>query len=254
MKCILCKMCEAVHVARDKKLQAWLDAQMNTQEIGQRELGDERVAHANELLSNGDYAGAFRECLPLAEQGSIWSMGIVGWGFNTGNGAPRDLALAEKWYRRAFECGSDYGLFWLGALYMNQKQWEKATEVFQAGVERGWMPAMYWLARLYSQSPHWRQKRNDALALLERASAAGDLSARHFLAIAMMRGWFGWRRIPAGIRMLSEVAEKSAELIKDDEPLAAKLGIGKSSGFFSRLIQRFSLGIGAAPAARVHAD
>lgn len=254
MKCIVCKMCEALNAALDKKLSAQRDAQMNTQEIGRRELDNEQFVHANELLANKDYTQAFRECLSLAEQGSVWSMGVVGWAFDTGTGVPQDLLLAEKWYRRAFDGGSDYGLFWLGVLYTKQGQWEKATEVFRTGAERDWAPAMYQLARLYLQSANWRQKRNDALVLLERASVAGDLSARRFLATTMMHGWFGWRRIPAGIRMFSKVAEDMAELVKDDQTLAAKLDSGKLSGFFSRFIQRLVLGISGIPAAKVGTD
>ncbi len=253
MNCVICKACEAANAALDKKLSAGLDAQMNTLEIWQRETNDERVAHAHELLTT-DPAEAFKECLPLAEQGSVWSMAAVGWAFHTGNGTPRDLTQAEKWYRRAFEGGSDYGLLWLGLLYLKQRQYAKAEEVFRTGVERGWLPAMSYLARTYSKSADWPQKREEARTLLERASAAGDLSARRFLAIATMRGWFGLRLIPNGIRMCIKAADDLFELIKDDEVLAAKNDGNKPLGFFSRFVQRFSLGITGIPVAQVHSD
>lgn len=249
MKCIICKMCEAVHAAVEKKLAAWAHAQMNTHEMWEREPDHDRASRAYELLSTDPIEG-FKECLALAEQGSIWAMGSVGWAFSRGNGTPRDLAQAEKWYRRAFDSGSDYALLGLGHLYMQQQEYTKAEEVFRTGADRGWVPAMYRLAWTYSKSAAWSQKRDEARDLLERASAAGDLSARRFLATATMRGWFGWRRIPSGIRMNFELADDLYELIKDDETLAIGRKQNKAAGLISWLNRRLLLGMMPATPAR----
>jgi TPR repeat protein len=253
MKCIMCKVCEAAHAAVEKKLAAWLNAQMNTEEMWEREPDQSRAVRAYELLST-DPVEAFKECLTLAEQGSIWAMGSVGWAFSRGNGTPRDLAQAEKWYRRAFDGGSDYALLGLGHVYMQQREYTKAEEVFRTGADRSWAPAMYRLAWTYSKSAAWRQKRDEARVLLERASAAGDLSAGSFLATAMMRGWFGWRRIPSGIRMNFKLADDLYELVKDDETLAVGSKGDKPVGLISRLIRRLSLGVIGMPATPAHAD
>jgi len=253
MKCIMCKMCETANAAVDKKLSAWLDAQTNERAIWEREADPERIAQAYDLLKTDPVQG-FKEYLALAEQGSVWSMASVGAAFQKGLGTPPDLAQAEKWYRRAYDGGSDHGLLWLGQLYQRQRQYAKAEQVYRTGAERGWAPAMCRLAWVYSKSPAWPQKRKEALSLLERASAAGDLSARHFLAIAMMRGWFGLRRIPEGIRLTVKVSDDLYELVKDEEALAAKNDSDKPPGFFSRLVQLFALGIMRIPAAQTRAD
>ena len=240
MKCILCKMCEAVHAALNAKLLAWLNEHMNSVVIWEHETDHDRISHAHSLLKT-DPIHAFKEYLALAEQGSVWSMANVGTLFQRGIGTPADLIQAEKWYRRACEGGSDDGLMWLGYLYANSRQYAKAEEVFKTGVERGRLPAMLRLAWVYSKSPDWRQKRDEALALLERASAAGDLSAKNFLANAVMRGWFGLRRIPEGVRLMFKVSDEMAELIKDDELLAPKTDSNARLGFFGSLVRRYSL-------------
>lgn len=103
---------------------------------------------------------------------------------------------------------------------------------------------MFPLAWCYLMSAHWRHKREEALTLLERASSAGDLSARRFLGTAMVRGWFGFSRIPAGFKLSSQVAEEVVKLIDVDVPRHGK----PLPGFFSRFAQRWSVVVARAPA------
>jgi hypothetical protein len=90
------------------------------------------------------------------------------------------------------------------------------------------------LAWSYWKSADWPQRRGEALALLERGSAAGDLSARRYLASSLTRGRFGLRHIPRGIRLLFSIAEDMANLVEDE--MATSQSDGKTRpGFFSRL-------------------
>jgi tetratricopeptide (TPR) repeat protein len=233
MKCILCKICEARQAILNEKFFAWLDAQANSVTIMEREADTASIYQAHDLLKI-DPAESFRQYLALAERGSVWSMANVGHLFENGTGTAKDLAQAEKWYLRAYEAGSDYGLIWLGLLYQESGRYEKAQQVFQNGVERGFVPAMLRLAASYWNSPNWPQRRDEALTLLERGSAAGDLSARRYLAVGMMRGWFGLTRIPDGIRLVFSTAEDMANLVKDEtatSPSERKTG----PGLFNRL-------------------
>jgi TPR repeat protein len=233
MKCILCKMCDATHAVLDKKLFAWLDAQTNNVAIMEREADPASIYQAHDLLKT-DPAESFRQYLALAERGSVWSMANVGQLFENGTGTARDLAQAEKWYLRAYEAGSDYGPIWLGHLYQESRQYEKAQDVYRAGVERGFVPAMVRLASSYWNSPDWPKRRDEALTLLERGSAAGDFSARRYLAVGMTRGWFGLRHIPDGIRLVLSSAEAMANLVRD-ETATAQSDRKTRPGFFSRL-------------------
>jgi hypothetical protein len=233
MKCILCKMCEARAEIFTEKHLAWLEAQSNSVAIMEQESDPQPVYQAYDLL-HADPAESFKQLLALAENGSIWSMATVGKLFENGTGTMRDLAQAEEWLVRAYKAGSDYGLIWLGLLYQESSQHEKAQDVFRTGVERGFVPAMFYLAWSYHNSADWPQRRDEVLTLLERGSAAGDLSAKRFLANVMMRGQFGLRHVPAGIRLLFNFAKDFARLV-EDEKATAQSEKEIQPGFFSRL-------------------
>jgi tetratricopeptide (TPR) repeat protein len=237
MKCILCKMCEAGKATINRKGLAWLRAQENVREMWDREPEEvqERIRYAYGLFAS-DPVRYFQECLTLAESGSMWSANCLGAAFGLGVGTKRDLDQAEKWYRRAYEGGSDDALLQLGALYSRSRQYAKAAEVYRTGVERNWAPAMYRLAWVYSKCPGWRARRDEARTLLERAAVAGDISAKNFLAGLMARGRFGVRRVPDGFRLMVSATKEMAELAKD-EKLPAPDPDERSglAGYFSRL-------------------
>jgi hypothetical protein len=154
--------------------------------------------------------------------------------YHTGTGTTQDWAQAEKWLVRAYQAGSDYGLICLGCLYERSERSEKAQEVYRAGVARGFVPAMVYLAASYRKSADWAQRRHETLKLLEHGQAAGDLFARHWLTTAMVRGWFGLRCIPEGIRRLPGVAHDMAALVEDET--STLQGDSKTrSGFIRRL-------------------
>ncbi len=233
MKCMLCKICETGQAIFNEKYFAWFDAQTNNVAIMEREADPSSIYQAHDLLKTNP-AESFRQYLALAEQGSVWSMANVGQLFENGIGTARDLAKAERWYLRAYEAGSDYGLIWLGHLYQESRQYGKAQEVYRAGVERGFVPAMQRLAWSYWNSADWPRWRSEALSLLERGSAAGDLSARRFLARSLMHGRFGLRHIPRGIRLLFSTAKDMADLVEGEKATAQSDGKARS-GFLGRL-------------------
>jgi TPR repeat protein len=237
MKCVLCTICETARATFNKKMDAWLHAQSNNVEIMERETNPAAIHQAYEQT---DPAESFRQYLALAEKGSVWCMATAGQMFQTGTGTTQDLAQAEKWLVRAYQAGSDYGLICLGWLYERSERSEKAQEVYRAGVARGFVPAMVYLAASYRKSADWAQRRHETLKLLEHGRAAGDLFARHWLTTAMVRGWFGLRYIPEGIRRLPGVAHDVAALVEDET--STLQGDSKTRpGFVSRLAAQLSL-------------
>jgi TPR repeat protein len=213
MKCLLCTICETARATFDKKMDAWLHAQSNNVEILEREAD---LSAVNQAYEETDPAKAFRQYLALAEKGSVWSMATVGWMLQVGTGTEQNLSQAEKWLVRAYQAGSDYGLICLGCLYERSERSETAQEVYRAGVARGFVPAMVYLAVSYRKSPDWAQRRHETLSLLESGRAAADLFARHWLATAMARGWFGLRYIPEGFRRLPNIAHDMGLLVADE--------------------------------------
>ncbi len=62
----------------------------------------------------GDYATAFSEWKPLAEQGNAGAQFNLGVMYYKGRGVPQDYAEAVKWYRKAAEQGNAGAQFNLG--------------------------------------------------------------------------------------------------------------------------------------------
>jgi TPR repeat protein len=237
VKCIFCKICEERIAILNRKYFAWLEAQSNNIALMEREA-DPQLIYQAYALQESDPAACLKQYLELAEVGSVWSMATVGYMLEQGTGTARDLVHAEEWYLRAHRAGSDYALLWLGQLYLESNRLEKATDVFRTGVDRGFAPAMFYLAWSYWKSGDWLQKRDEALSLLQRGVTAGDLVAQRFLVTSMLHGRFGLRRVPAGFRLLSEMANDEAKIIEDDQRTTKGVG-SKPLGFFGRLAASF---------------
>jgi TPR repeat protein len=226
-------MCEAARAAFNRKMDEWFYAQSNNVEIMEREADPTAVDRAYELLQ-ANPVESFTQYLALAERGSVWSMATVGQMLYQGTGTAQDLEQAEQWLLRAYHAGSDYGLICLGYLYERSKRYEEAQEVYKTGAARGFVPAILYLAACYRRSPNWAQDRRKTLALLEQGPAASDLFVRHWLTNAMVRGWFGLRYIPEGIRRLPGVAHEMAVYVEyGTEQLQGDSK--KQQGFFSHL-------------------
>ena len=145
---------------------------------------------------------AFTGFLVLAEGGSVWSMIQVGVAYESGRGVPLDRIRAEEWYRKAYEQGSDLGLVRAGYLTFKRGDIAEAKTILSVGVSRGLTPAMRYLAWMELRLSKKEDARGRARALYEQAIASGDLAARMLFARSMVRGRFGLRAIPAGIRSL----------------------------------------------------
>ncbi len=65
----------------------------------------------------GDYATAFREMKPLAEQGLASAQYNLGIMYGEGLGVPQDYAEAVKWYRKAAYHGHAGAQYNLGIMY-----------------------------------------------------------------------------------------------------------------------------------------
>jgi TPR repeat protein len=65
----------------------------------------------------GDYAVAYREFLPLAQQGDSQAQFFIGQMYQLGRGVPQDYTEAVKWHRKAADQGDASGQSALGYLY-----------------------------------------------------------------------------------------------------------------------------------------
>ena len=91
--------------------------------------------------SREDYATAYREFLPLAEQGNAEAQWYIGSMYDFGYGLPQDYAEAVNWYRAAAEQGDIRGQFALGVMYSEgqgvPQDYAEAAKWFRKAAEQG---------------------------------------------------------------------------------------------------------------------
>ena len=134
MKCILCKMCEAAKIAIKKKADAWLEAQMNTYEIWDRETDHEGIKYAHSLMKS-DPAQFLKEYLTLAER-RVDLGNRQPWGGLRDWREPADLAQAESSIA-TYEVFLTEAVIQLRALYVRSKQYAKAEQEVYRRVPKG---------------------------------------------------------------------------------------------------------------------
>jgi len=207
MRCVLCRW---LRRSTGRHNPVWLEEadkfeasallrSMNTDALFK---SDPDAARLREIfgLWRSDPVEAFGQFLTLAEGGSVFSMIKVGYAYETGRGAPRDLIRAEQWYVKAHEQGSDYGLVRASGLLFKRGDVATAKSLLAVGVARGLPQAMTYLAWMELKLSRGKDAQSRARAHYEQAIALGDLPAKMRFARAMARGRFCFRAIPAGIR------------------------------------------------------
>ena len=106
-----------------------------------------------DAYEKGDYATAFREWKPLADQGDASAQHNLGVMYDEGYGVLQDHKAAVKWYTLAAEQGLDYAQFNLGWMYYNgenvNKDVFKAFELYKMATDFGHPRAMFNLANMH---------------------------------------------------------------------------------------------------------
>jgi len=223
VKCIICRpfawfrerlpaLCIADHPEAQAKFMSWRGAKTNDRELLEGDPQREAV-EATFKLRKRDPTAAFPQFLALAEGGSVYSMLCVGWLYSQGVGVAKDTVEAERWNLLALERGSKRARLQLADLYLARPDFDACAMILTPGVDEHWAPAMYALAMVKLQQPKTTMQRESARVLLEEASALGDVGAQWALGRRMARGWFGWRRIPRGFRLMSDACEKTFTLV-----------------------------------------
>ena len=153
-------------------------------------------------LLDRDPKQAFDLLLPLAEQGSVWSMLHLGLCYRKGLGVTADVAKAEYWYGRGYAAGSEWALLAYAYLLDLRGALELCEEVFRAGARKGWAPAMYLLADFLLKRRKGRPALSEARDLLERAAQQDYPGAQFILAQRMTQGRFGIREMRRGMALM----------------------------------------------------
>ena len=102
---------------------------------------------------NGDFAAAFKEWKPLAEQGLAKAQFNLGVMYEYGDGVPQDYKEAVRLYRLAAEQGFARAQFNLGVMYEYghavPQDYTKAVRLYRLAAEQGFADAQYNLGTFY---------------------------------------------------------------------------------------------------------
>ena len=171
-----------------------------------------------------DQAEALRESAPAravdlyreaAAQGSAFALEALAWHYHTGTGVAADLEAAQEYQRSAIVAGSWPATISYARLLNAQDFAEQRDAVLEDGVTAGFVPAHYWLARFrYDESSSAAVLRR-VKPLAEHAAAMGHPEAQALLATLKVRGHYGLWRIPSGLRMAFQIAERAARADED---------------------------------------
>lgn len=154
------------------------------------------LAHA--LLSSNPEAG-LAELESLANRGSVMALLYLAneWKLKGKDKFP----IAQKWYRRAYDKMSATALLNLALTYSDQGNYDEAEALWKSGVAKGDGPSMFWLANLYLSNARYVEKKGQAIDLLEKASALGQIRAKHHLALILMKERYSIRGVMRGISL-----------------------------------------------------
>jgi hypothetical protein len=103
--------------------------------------------------SQGNFAKAYKELKPLADDGEPTAQYMLGEMFRMGQGVKKDEPAAVKWYKKAAEGGSPEGQYALGMCY--------ATGV---GTEVDMISAYQWLSLSIIRLASWQNERRTLAA------------------------------------------------------------------------------------------
>ncbi len=139
---------------------------------------------ANEAYERGDYEAAYREWLPLAEQGDAvaqFKLGVMymnGHVYSHGEGVSQDYAEAVKWYHKAAEQGEADSQNSLGFMYFEgqglPQDYNQAIKWYRAAAEQGHAIAQANMAFMYVNGQGVSRDLVEAYMWLSLAAAQGD--------------------------------------------------------------------------------
>ncbi len=139
------------------------------------------VEEGVEAYDRGDYAKAFREWRPLAEQGDAKAQFNLGGMYRQGRGVPQDDAEAMKWYRKAAEQGDAKAQGILGFMYDDgqgvAQDYAEAVKWYRKAAGQGYAQAQYNLGLMYYDGQGVSQDYVQAHMWSNLAAAKGDKTA-----------------------------------------------------------------------------
>lgn len=145
-----------------------------------------RFQFGRSLLATSNYKEALKQFHIAADLGSTVALNAIGSVYQSGDGLPRDLVEAAKWYKKAADVNDMAGLYNVGWFYRDgagdiPQDYVKAKYWFERSAQHGNTSAMVELASLYEKGNGVPQSDEIALRWYNAAASGGDTDAMHAL-------------------------------------------------------------------------
>lgn len=146
-------------------------------------LGHAGVQESRNAIMRGDFATAFKELLPVAQQGFAAAQNGIGHMHATAKGVARDYAAAARWFRKSAEQGYAYAQYNLGFLYSNgngvPQDYAEAVKWYRKAAQQEVAHARYTLGIMYDQGKGVPQDNVLAHMWFNLGAAGGDGPAKN---------------------------------------------------------------------------
>jgi TPR repeat protein len=171
---------------------------------------------AEELMAVGklfdtEPAAAFQKYRELADNGCVQAMICVGYCYRYGLGTEANFDQAYAGYSLAVEAGSWIATRDMAEFLYNNGNYAECEEHLNEGMRCDFISAYFWLAWYRILRSYTPETCREARPLLEHAAAEGHPHAEKYLAALMIKGKFGIREIPSGLKMLRNSLKRFSE-------------------------------------------
>ncbi len=134
-----------------------------------------------------------------------------------------NYAKAEEWWRRSADEGYRRSEFELGCLLRRVGRHEQAMAIFMRLATIEYAPSMRMIGVMYFNGEGVPRDLVQARHWWERSIRCGNLHAKALLVGAMVKGQFGWSKIPAGVRLLFSLLADAVRIAPAKSEYAARM-------------------------------
>ena len=168
----------------------------------------------------GDFTGARDIWKPLAEKGEIKAQFKLGLLHQRGEGVPKDIMAAKKWFELAAKQGAANAQFTLGKIYDNgdgvPQDYKAAMTWYRLAADQGNVGAQYWMGLMYQRGNgvpkdykaalKWYRLAAERIDAILRNAASHEVLGTHMK--MRLRKDLLSREIAEAQRLVTECAEK----------------------------------------------
>ena len=115
-----------------------------------------------------------QEAATLGHRDAILAMG---WFYLNGRGVDKNIAEAQRWYRKSARIGDPHAMFSLGQISYDSLAFTDARRWFMRASKHGHVRSLYWLGKMLKRGQGSPPNRSEAFALFHRAAQENDPEA-----------------------------------------------------------------------------